>query len=321
VNNINYDDSVGLPDTQPYHPSKDQQPFFHSIPGMPLYVKELDRIRSYQERFVDKMLSYCLQHGNVLYCMNNETSTPVQWGQYWISHIRKRADEAGVDVYCTDMFDDIFRGDESEFLGTLINSPEYYDFVDISQVNSRLFGRNHWEMCQKLLRDVRKTVRPVNHTKIYSDGGFSFGSGTPQDGIERFWHNILLGSSSARFHRPGAGIGLNDIAKACIRAAREVESLVAFHDLKVAMEYLVSPDEDRAYCAAVPGKNLVVFIPRGETVDLCRTGIEGSREICWIPIASDEKHKGEILKEGTDGPLTLSPPSPKPWTAVIRATV
>jgi hypothetical protein len=71
-------------------------------------------------------------------------------------------------------------------------------------------------------------LRPVNHTKIYSDGETDFGSGTPQDGIERFWRNLLCGSASSRFHRPTAGIGLNVTAQACIRAARKVETLVCF---------------------------------------------------------------------------------------------
>src|SRR5690606_32013856 len=79
--NVNYDEEEGLFALEyPSHPSADRQPFFHTIPGMPLYQPGLDRIRRYQERYIDKMLSYTLQYGHVLYCMNNETSTPVEWG-------------------------------------------------------------------------------------------------------------------------------------------------------------------------------------------------------------------------------------------------
>ncbi|MDZ7722990.1 MAG: hypothetical protein U5R06_09360 [candidate division KSB1 bacterium] len=75
-NNINYNaNKSGLAAEYPEHPYKDLQPFFHSIPGMPRYVTELDRVRQIQERRVAKMLSISLQHGNVLYCMNNETNT------------------------------------------------------------------------------------------------------------------------------------------------------------------------------------------------------------------------------------------------------
>ena len=66
-----------------------------------------DLIREYQEQFVDKMLAESLKYPNVLYCMNNETSTDPRWGQYWMTFIRNRAAEQGVTVFCTDMFDDV----------------------------------------------------------------------------------------------------------------------------------------------------------------------------------------------------------------------
>ena len=86
----------------------------------------------------------------------------------------------------------------------------------------------------------------MNHTKIYSDGQTDFGSGTPQDGIERFWRNLLCGSASARFHRPTAGLGLNEVAQGCIRAARTVETLVRFWDLEPHMDLLTDRTENSA---------------------------------------------------------------------------
>ena len=41
-----------------------------------------------------------------------------------------------------------------------------------------------------LVEHAQAYPRPVNHTKIYSAGQTSFGSGTPQDGIERFWAQV-----------------------------------------------------------------------------------------------------------------------------------
>ena len=68
------------------------------------YRKRYDVIRRYQERFVDKMLSYTLDYGNVLYCMNNETTSDPKWGQFWMTFIRDRAAQEGTTVFCTDMF-------------------------------------------------------------------------------------------------------------------------------------------------------------------------------------------------------------------------
>ena len=82
VNNLNYTyEQTGFDAEYPQHSSRDMQPFFHSIKGMPRYNVKLDLVRRYQQAFVAKMLSYSLDHGHVLYCMDNETSTPARWGR------------------------------------------------------------------------------------------------------------------------------------------------------------------------------------------------------------------------------------------------
>ena len=59
---------------------------------------------------------------------------------------------------------------------------------------------------------MAKSPRPLNNTKIYSAGQTGFGSGTPKEGVERFWRNLIAGAASCRFHRPTSGIGLNKIS-------------------------------------------------------------------------------------------------------------
>ena len=44
------------------------------------------------------------------------------------------------------------------------------------------------------MRQVAAHPRPSNHTKIYGSGYKSFGTGGPEDGVERFWRNIIGGS-------------------------------------------------------------------------------------------------------------------------------
>jgi hypothetical protein len=316
ANNVNYPaDATGLADEYPDHPVADKHPFYHTIPGMDAYYPGLDRIRPYQERFVGKLLDHSLPHGNVLYCMNNETSTDPVWGQYWMRFIRQRADEAGVDVYVTDMFDDMWKAQESENLKLVLGRPDLYDFLDVSQVNSRNFGQQHWDRLSWIMQRVAQTPRPVNHTKIYSAGETSWGSGTPQDGIERFWHNLLLGSASARFHRPTAGIGLNRTARACIRAAREVERLVSFWDLQLHMELLSDRAENGAYLAADPGNAYVLFLPFGERVRLDTGDADVSLNLNWIDVRSGQRAQRE---DCTAAPATeVGAPSDGPWVAVI----
>jgi len=325
-NNVNYTyEQTGFAPEYPRHSSQDLQPFFHSIKGMPRYNKKLDIIRQYQEAFVAKMLSYSLEYGHVLYCMDNETSTPAQWGQYWIQFIKARAAERGVTVCVTDMFDDAFEAEKSEHTPIIFNDVEHYMFADISQVNSRNFDETHWEKLQWLLREVNTHPRPSNHTKIYGSGYYTFGTGGPEDGVERFWRNIIGGSASARFHRPDAGNGLNDFAKASIKAARILESLVNFWDIEPQMALLSDRQSNEAYLAAKPGKCYVIYFTNGGSVGLDLSDATGAFDITWISVSmgviTQTSAAGgyRLMKKTVQGGavLTVAAPYKGGWIAAI----
>ena len=86
-NNINYTyEQSGFAKNYPDHPGKNKQPFFFTTP-----LQRNNRVvLQYQQKFVDKMLDYALQHGNVLYCMDNETSADEAWGRYWAEYVKKK---------------------------------------------------------------------------------------------------------------------------------------------------------------------------------------------------------------------------------------
>ncbi len=316
ANNVNYtEEQSGLGDAYPDHPSADRHPFYHTIPGMEQYRPHYDLLRGYQERFVAKMLAHSLPYGNVLYCMNNETSTDPRWGQYWMAFIKVHAAAAGLEVFVTDMFDDGWRPEQSEKIRLELDHPKLYDFIDISQVNSRNFGEDHWRRLRWVVEQAAVHPRPVTHTKIYSAGETSFGSGTPQDGIERFWRNLLGGSASSRFHRPTAGIGINETAQACIRSVRKVEELVRFWEIEAHEELLGERKENEAYLAADPSGAYVLFFCSGGAVTLNLTGGEGDFEGRWIEVATGEW--GDELALAGGGWRELTAPGDEPWVAVL----
>ncbi len=286
VNNVNYSyEQTGFASEYPQHSGRDLQPFFHSIRGMPRYDKKLERIRRYQEAFVAKMLSYSLDYGHVLYCMDNETSTPAPWGQYWMQFIKTQAAEKGVTVCVTDMFDDAYQAAKAKHTPIIFDDPTNYMFADISQVNSRNYGETHWERLQWLLRQVNRHPRPCNHTKIYGSGYYRFGTGGPEDGVERFWRNILGGSASARFHRPDAGNGLNDFAKASIKAARHLEGQIKLWDITPQMDLLSERESNEAYLAAQPGKSYALYFTDGGSVGLDLSDAQSVFEVTWISVS------------------------------------
>jgi len=287
ANNVNYTfDQTGFARHYPHHPSRDLQPFFHTIPGMPRYNPKLDRVRKHQEAFVAKMLSYSLDYGNVLYCMDNETSTPAQWGQYWIEFIKAKAAAKGVSVYTTDMFDDAFLGEKATHARVVFGDAEHYTFADISQVNSRNYDEAHWSRLLWLIEQVNKThPRPCNHTKIYGSGYKTFGTGGPEDGVERFWRNIIGGSAAVRFHRPDSGNGLNDLAKASIKAARILAGLVPMWEVTPRMDLLSGRSPNEAYLAAKPGIFYALYFTNGGSVGLDLSDAPGEFEITWISVS------------------------------------
>ena len=285
-NNVNYTyEQTGFAPEYPQPAYRDVQPFFYSIKGMPRYTPKLDLVRGYQEAFVSKMLSYSLDHGNVLYCMNNETSTPAEWGKHWIQFIKAQAAERGVTVCTTDMFDDAFEAEKAEHTPIIFADPEHYMFADISQVNSRNYEETHWQRLRWLLQQVDKHPRPSNHTKIYGSGYYTFGTGGPEDGVERFWRNILGGSASARFHRPDAGNGLNDYAKASLKAARILEERIRFWEVTPHMELLSERDPNEAYLAANPGQSYALYFTNGGSVGLDLSDAPGTFEVTWISVS------------------------------------
>lgn len=316
ANNVNYTVAEsGLAEAYPDHPGTDRQPFFHTIPGMPQYRPLYDLLRGYQERFVARLLSHSLPYGHVLYCMNNETSTDPRWGQYWMRFIKQHAAAAGVEVGVTDMFDDGYQPEKSKHVRLVLDRPDLYDFIDISQVNSRNFGEDHWRRLLWVMEAREAAPRPVNHTKIYSAGETSWGSGTPQDGLERFWRNLLAGSASSRFHRPTAGIGLNETAQACLRSARRVEAFVKFWDLQPHQELLSDRAPNEAYLGAQPGQAYVLFFCQGGSVGLDLTGAAGPLTLRWIEIATGEQTATATLEGGRVTSVTA--PGEAPWVAII----
>jgi len=315
-NNVNYTVAAsGLAEAYPAHPWKDRQPFFHTVPGMKQYRKRLDLVRGFQVRFVTRMLDESLKYANVLYCMNNETSTDPAWGQYWMKFIRAKAAKAGRPVYATDMFDDAWNPEKSAKLKQAIASPRVYPFLDVSQVNSRNFNQDHWDRFIWIVRQTEKRPRPLNHTKIYSDGNFSFGTGTPKDGVERFWRNLIGGAASCRFHRPPAGIGLNDVAKACIQSARKIESLVPLWHVRPAMGLLRDRSTDEAYLAADPGRKYVLYFTDGGAVGLDLRKTSPAYRLRWVNIATGQWQGRDTIRGGRV--VKISAPGKGAWVAAI----
>jgi hypothetical protein len=275
-NNVNYSSKTSGLKTS-YH-SFHEHPFLQGVPGHPVYdnasnerKRQYDQVREYQERFIDKLLSVTLNYNNVLYCMNNETHEHPAWGQYWMNYIQSAAHKKGKIVRTTDMFDDIYKMENSRGVKIASEYRNRYDYIDISQVNSRHRDEDHWNAVLWLSEKLKNTNPGylLHMTKIYGNDlalnnnpWSGFKPGDSDNAIEEWWRNLLAGVAGVRFHRPTAGIGLCNQSKNCISATRKVESKVKFWDVKPMLNVLTDRESDEAYLGANPGHAYILYFTK-----------------------------------------------------------
>lgn len=315
-NNVNYAaEQSGLRETIATHPGQRENAFFRSPPEL----ENNELLLKYQHAFVDRMLSHSLRYGNVLYCMDNETNEPPAWGAYWARYIRRRAQEAGVPVQLTEMWDAHDLDDEQH--ARTLDHPELYDFVDISQ-NNHQSGQAHWDNAQAFRRRVLASghVRPMNGVKIY--GADTGRYGTDRDGLERFWRNILGGLATSRFHRPASGLGLGQQAQAHLRSGRMfTDAMATLFDPRCvpANELLGDREPNEAYCRALPGREYAVFFPDGGevTLDVSAAGT-AAMGVRWLDIAAGRWQDAQAASPA-DGRLPLRAPGRGYWAVLVQA--
>ncbi|MCL4190237.1 MAG: hypothetical protein KJZ87_00720 [Thermoguttaceae bacterium] len=306
-NNVNYTyKQSGFVEHYPDHPGANRQPFFFTTPKQ----RNNTTVLKYQQRFVDKMLSYSLQHDHVLYCMDNETSGEEAWGAYWAEYIRQRASEAGKQVCLTEMWDawDL-KADEHR---RTLDHPERYDFCDVSQNNQKK-GQEHWDNFQWVRSRLAAKPRPLNTVKTYGADGGRFGNN--RDGLERFFRHVIGGAAAARFHRPDSGLGLSEPSIAALKAARKLESVIKLWEVEPANELLSDRTENEAYVAARAGAAHALYFTDGGSVGLDLRAAPGKYEVRWIDIATGEWGKRETLEGGRV--VTVRAPAKGHWLAAV----
>jgi len=307
-NNVNYNTHRSKLDTVvSTHPTFTENNFFRSVPSQ----MALASVLWYQQKFVDKLLSYALQYNHILYCMDNETSVTSDWGKFWAKYIQKKAAEKNKTVYCTEMWDPWELS--HPFHAETFDHPEIYAFVDISQ-NNHQTGQAHWDNGLEQIKRLNQidALRPVTNIKIYgNDGGRHK---TTRNAIESFIQNVFFGSSSARFHRPTSGQGLNETAQAVIKTIRELSDKMAFFDAVPFNDALSNREENEAYCRAVPDKEYAVYFTNGGEVTLQTDLSEGTLQ--WVDVLKNKWENPEKIKINKS--LTLTCPGEGHWIAFIQ---
>ena len=304
--NINYThEASGLAPEYPEHPGRNAQPFFYTTPTQ----RNNTVVLPYQQRFVDKMLSYTLKYDHVLYCIDNETSGDPRWAIYWAEWIRRRARETGVEVCITEMWDawDLTSKEHRQTL----DHPERYDFADVSQ-NNQKSGETHWKNFQWVRSRIADKPRPLNTVKTYGADGGKYGD--TAEGLNRWWRHILGGAAAARFHRPTAGLGLSGPSVAAVKAARKLESRIKLWDVEPATSLLCDRKAGEAYLAAKCGQAYALYFPHGGSVGVDLGEHPVRFELRWInPATGQWGGRADV----TGGKVVISAPDAGAWVAAL----
>lgn len=309
-NNSSYTaERTKLPLEVPTHPVYCDNRFFWSVPDHDNNMPVLE----HQQRFVDKILSYTLEHGNVLYCMDNETSVTAAWGRFWSDYIKKKAREAGRVVETTQMWDPWDLGHVSH--RETFDHPETYSFVDISQ-NNHQRGQAHWDNGLRQIERLRRAghLRPVNNVKTYGSDGGRHGGDT-NEAVAKFIRSALFGSAAVRFHRPPSGIGLSPTAQAAIRSVRDVSERMAWFDAAPHNDLLREREGNEAYCRARPGEEYAVYFPDGGQVSLDLAALEGEASLAWLDVLEGRWSVARAVTGGSV--LALDAPDEGHWIAFV----
>jgi hypothetical protein len=328
--NSNYTaETSGLPEVHHVYHWEKLNPFFETVPGL---SNSNEIVLSYQEKYVDKILSYTLESDNVLYCINNENYADSKWREYWIKYIKNKAKNKSKRVYCTDMFDnwdntgkrivpqnnvtlyDHANHDLAGSVQTMIDHPEIYDFIDVSN-NGAQFNEIHYATLYTVYRDVHKSdhPRPINVDKIYGGAVNDVWTGGPRQGAERYWRTLFAGLASARFHRPIFGIGLNPYAQRHVKSMSMLLDHINLFEMEPDPWFVAYKGKHEVYTLAnaEEGKYAILYLDGGKHA----VNLLGKVQIDWLNILENEWLDTEEILLGKGS--KISAPDSEFWVAYI----
>ena len=108
---------------------------------------------------------------------------------------------------------------------------------------------------------------------------------------------------------------MSDPARASLRAARKLESVIKLWDVEPANQLLSDREDNEAYLAAKPGQAYALYFTDGGSVGLDLKIAPGRFDVLWLDIGTGEWGKRESLDGG--GIARVSAPAKGHWAAVI----
>jgi len=321
-NNINYTSAgTGIPESWSISPrKKPESPFVKTVPGQ----NNIPLVLGFQEKFVKEFLIRTLPYDNVLYVIQNESSTNFDWSEHWATLLQNEATAQGEKIEVSDMRWKTNLTD-AEY-DRVIKRSDLYSFIEISQ-NSINNGDVHYNRIQHIREDLSNNptlnngapiIRPMNAVKIYGvdrpDSDSDYGGGTVA-AKERFWNNIFAGSAGQRFHRTDIklyGLGLSTEAQTQIFSARMLTEKFDFFSTEPRNDILSDRSENEAFALFDTKQKIAVYF----------TGKDNGSVMVNLPVSDSIEWRLQWLNIFTilgdmENTILLQRPGNGQWVALL----
>jgi hypothetical protein len=336
ANNINYTEvESGLPESWTGSDERiHAHPFFQAAiePGSNPFLLGL------QQRHVDRVLSFTLQHDHVLYVITNESTISTPWSSYWAGYIRGRAKAAGKQIEVSEMpwtlaarfpFDwqPQALGEPDRWISHVIDNPDLYSFCAFQFQPILTSGQSHYDRLTEVMKRVRQSAsgpRPVNAVKVFASRRIIRGASEPNPQV-RYWRILMAGWAAVSLHREHPGteyLGFSEAGQHNLSAARRFCDAIVPWECEPRLDLLQDRQPDSAYLLANPGRAYGVYFPTAGTARISM-GDDAGRpfELRWISIETGQfVGAPEIVQSA--GVLSLSTPehgSAAGWAATLVA--
>ena len=310
-NNSFTEENTQLKNELTVHDKNGRNNFFMSVPK----INNDSLLLNYQKLFVNQLLSVTLKYNNILYSITDHMSSEysIEWGWFWANYINQVAKSKGITIEITEMLMQEEVMHEDNF--ALLNHPETYSFLDISQ-NSLSLNEAHWENLVNVRNALEKSPRPINNLQVVG-GQLGEWTGGPAHGVERFWRNLIAGSAACRFEAEPLGLGISTRAQKQLKSAslliKEYDFFSSVPNANFSL--ILEREEDEAYVASNAHKDVVVYFTDGGQIILDFTDFEGLYSLKWLNIEGANWCHESVIDGG--GILELTCPYAGNWIALL----